>query len=271
MNRLLRYGAETYGNLLKKNSKHQLAMKHALRIYRSNAIYSFIPKNACSTMRLSLALENQCIKDKADFNWIHQNNDTFSADLASLITADYTFVILRCPYSRLASCYLDKIVDRSLDSWILQNLTNHSLDLSKVSFEVFIKLMKKAAIKKGNIHWQPQIDFLVYEEYDDYFCLEEFGKAVKTLQEKIELSVVDARDLTKHGSSQLKFVEDTLSEGKSYANLSPDNLFLLKRSGKCPAPKLLYNEELIEIVQDCYQQDIALYSDIFGSKNLMFS
>jgi|GEM_PF-4132651 hypothetical protein len=35
MNRLLRYGADTYRNLLKNNPKHQFAMKHALRIYRS--------------------------------------------------------------------------------------------------------------------------------------------------------------------------------------------------------------------------------------------
>ncbi len=267
MKRLLRYGADTYGNLLKKNPKHQLAMEHALRIYRSNSIYSFIPKNACSTMRLSLALENQCIQNKEDFNWIHHNNNTFSADLASLITADYTFVILRCPFARLASCYLDKIVDRHQDAWILYNLIDRTQELSDISFEVFVKLMQKAVIQEGNIHWQPQIDFLVYEEYDDYFCLEEFKTVVETLEEKIGLSIVDARDLTQHGLNHFEVV----SEAESYAKVSPVDIFSLKRLGKCPDPKLLYNDELIEIVKDCYQPDIKLYTEIFGSKNLMFS
>jgi hypothetical protein len=267
MNRLLRYGADTYRNLLKNNPKHQFAMRHALRIYRSNSIYSFIPKNACSTMRLSLALENQCIKSKDDFNWIHQNNNTFSADLASLITADYTFVILRCPYARLASCYLDKIVDRTQDAWILYNLIDRTQELSDFTFEAFVKFMQKAPLKKGNIHWQPQIDFLVYEEYDDYFCVEELSQAIPTLKEKIGLSVIDARDLTQHGLNHLELVR----EAESYSKMSPDEIFSLKRSGQCPDPQLLYNDELIEIVRKCYQPDITLYSEIFGSKNLMFS
>ena len=61
-------------------------------------------------MRLSLAFYNGCVDDTADFGWIHSNNATFRADLASLAGASYTFVILRCPYARLASGYLDKIV-----------------------------------------------------------------------------------------------------------------------------------------------------------------
>ena len=267
MNRQLRYSADTYHNLLKNNPKHQLAMKHALRIYRSNSIYSFIPKNACSTMRLSLALENQCIKNKEDFNWIHQNNNTFSADLASLVTADYTFVILRCPYARLASCYLDKIVDRNQDAWTLHNLIDRAQDLSDISFEVFVNLMNKPAIRKGNIHWQPQIDFLVYEQYDDYFCMEEFDIAIETLNEKIGLSVVDARNLTQHGMDQLEQINDD----QFYGQISPDEIFYLKRSGQYPNPKLLYNDELIEIVKDCYQEDILLYTEMFGLENLMFS
>ena len=39
---------------LKNNIKHQFAMSHALAIFESNAVYSFIPKVACSTMRYSI-------------------------------------------------------------------------------------------------------------------------------------------------------------------------------------------------------------------------
>ena len=107
--RQLNYTANSYVKL-NKNMQHKLAQNHALRIYKSNSIYSFIPKNGCSTMRLSLALANGCISDPKDFEWIHNNSLTFSADLPSLLLADYTFVILRCPFARLASVYLDKIV-----------------------------------------------------------------------------------------------------------------------------------------------------------------
>ena len=81
--RLFRFARTSHAGL-HANARHQLAAGHALRIYHSNAIYSFIPKNACSTMRLSLAIANCCIRDAADFNWIHQNNATFSANLEAL-------------------------------------------------------------------------------------------------------------------------------------------------------------------------------------------
>ena len=78
--RVLKYASSNY-EPLGKNKKHQFAAAHALNIYSSNTIYSFIPKNACTTMRLSLALENGCIQSIKDFNWIHRNNATFSASL----------------------------------------------------------------------------------------------------------------------------------------------------------------------------------------------
>ena len=55
--RLFRY---TRGNLqaLVQNAAHQFAAQHALSIYAADAIYSFIPKNACSTMRYTLAIAN---------------------------------------------------------------------------------------------------------------------------------------------------------------------------------------------------------------------
>ena len=92
------------------NTKHRFAQQHALNLYRKDALYSFIPKNACSTMRLSVAMANGFIKHKRDYNWIHQNNGTFSAELRDLVRCQYAFVILRDPFSRLVSAYLDKIV-----------------------------------------------------------------------------------------------------------------------------------------------------------------
>ena len=108
--RLLRY---TQGNLqaLVQNAAHQFASQHALSFYAADAVYSFIPKNACSTMRYTVGMANGAIAGPEQFNWIHANNLTFRASLAELAKAKYTFVILRDPYLRVASCFLDKMVD----------------------------------------------------------------------------------------------------------------------------------------------------------------
>src|SRR5689334_7241658 len=98
--RLLRY---TRDNLqtLDANAAHQFAARYALSLHNCDPVYSFIPKNACSTMRYTIALANGAIVGPADFNWIHANNPTFRASLRELATAKYTFAILRDPYLRL--------------------------------------------------------------------------------------------------------------------------------------------------------------------------
>ena len=68
-------------------------------------------------MRISLAKENGCSTEDCDFYWIHHNNQVFKADSRDLVTASYTFTIVRCPYVRLVSVYLDKFVERDVVAW----------------------------------------------------------------------------------------------------------------------------------------------------------
>jgi len=265
--RFLRHSASSYASLKRHNSQFDFARRRALRVFKSNAIYSFIPKNACSTLRLSIAIDNGAIKTPDDFGWIHQNNATFSAELADLITADYTFVVLRCPYRRLASVYLDKIVGRTGTAWQLHATLNYTIDLDEFTFTDFVKVLQNKKIRTSDIHWQEQVDFLIYEEYDDYFCLEEFEQVASQLKQKINLNVVDARGLTKHGSDRYMI----LDENEDFSTTNPlDILFLLKKEGKYPHPKSLFTEELRAIVEDCYKDDIKLYCSLFDPANLLF-
>ncbi|MDP2902090.1 MAG: sulfotransferase family 2 domain-containing protein [Methylovulum sp.] len=264
--RQLKYSSATTINL-SKNQQHQFAKRHALRIYNSNSIYSFIPKNACSTLRVSLAIANGCIgnADKA-FNWIHDNNGTFKADLASLALADYTFVILRCPYARLASAYLDKIAELTTEAWALHDAMQRKLMPDAVTFRLFIKAMTQSELLRANIHWQPQVDFLVYKEYDDYFSLENFSAAKEVIEKKAQIKIVDARPLTKHGIDRFVHLTD-----RHYADALPAEIRALKATGKVPDPASLYDDELIAIVKKLFKKDIDLYKNLFGTKPLMFS
>jgi len=263
--RQLNYTANSYVKL-NKNMQHKLAQNHALRIYNSNSIYSFIPKNGCSTMRLSLALANGCISDPKDFEWIHNNSLTFSADLPSLLLADYTFVILRCPFARLASVYLDKIVSTTWIRRSLQNMLKGKLESDEMTFRVFVKSLIHNETLRHNIHWRPQTDFLVYKEYDDYFNLENFSFAKDTIESKTHINIVDARNLTRHGIDSF-----ILNSDSSYADYLVEDLQKLKRNGQAPQPSALYDDELITLVQNIYKEDISLYKCFFGNENLMFS
>ncbi len=264
--RTFKYSTASYNNL-KHNPQYQFSASHALCIYKSNSIYSFIPKNACSTMRLSLAMANGFIKDTADINWIHQNNDAFRASLDKLVTADYTFVILRCPYSRLLSAYLDKIVGMTMVAWNLNTITNRKVDPQQVTFRFFVKQMLKPQFKNTNNHWKPQTSFLVYDKYDDYFSFEDISGMSASLKEQINFTIVDARPLTKHGSYELN---ETITKKKSW-QLTALELLNLRQKGQRPPLSSFYNEELIQDVSKAYRQDLELYIEHFGKNNLMFS
>jgi hypothetical protein len=241
------------------------AQRHALNIYPSESIYSFIPKNACSTMRTSLAIANGCIRDSSDFNWIHQNNDTFAANLSELSRAKYTFTILRCPFSRVLSVYLDKFLNRDRVAWKYIDLHNRTIDMEDVTFEFFVKSMSKNHIRNSDIHWMPQTSFLVYENYDDYFAFEDFPRLTEELKSRIGLELVDARPLTKHGSEGFRRLNK-----RSPFRKPPFELLGYKREGFLPTIKSMYTDELIQCVKRVYKADIALYKKRCGADGLSF-
>lgn len=264
MPRIFRYSSKSYQKL-DANEQHRFAQRHALNIYPADAIYSMIPKNGCSTLRTSIAIANGCITDVADFNWIHQNNETFAASLSELAKARYTFTILRCPYARLVSVYLDKIVNRNPVAWRYVDLHARKIDITDVSFEFFVRSLGRERIRNGDIHWRPQTHFLVYAEYDDYFAFEDFPRITEVLGRAIDLELVDARPLTRHGTAGYKALT-----AKDPFRLKPLELLHHRSKGRLPAPGDMYNDELVACVKRAYRSDLALYKRLFGSNALLF-
>ena len=241
---------------LSGNARHQTAAKHALKIYRANAIYTFIPKNACSTMRLSLAVENGCIDGPSGIDWIHENNWTFRASLEDLILACYTFVILRDPFARLASCFLDKIVGRHGPARGIRDLVGPDLDLDAITFADFVRFMEDPVIRAGNMHWRPQTDFLVYENYDDYFALENFATAGATITARTGMEILDARSLTLHGLDRYRL----LPREEDHAHTPARVIAELRSRGLCPDPKSLFTPSIARAAASCFSADIEVYA-----------
>ena len=261
---MFNFSANSLTNL-NQNGQHQFCMNYAMQVFSSNAIYSFIPKNGCSTLRLSVGIANGCITGIEQGNWIHQNNQTFKPTLKDAATAKYKFVILRCPFRRLASVFLDKFVAKELDAWQYRDLLKREVNLDDLTFEQFVKSLAVPPMKGANIHWKPQSLFLLYKEYDNYFALEHFEKAITTLKDKIDLDVVDARSLTGHGTDKFEMLNNS-----DYSKTSAFDIAVLKRAGKCPSHKALYNDELIQLVKKLYAEDISLYTKRCNQSDLLF-
>ena len=238
--------------------KHDFAVRFALELYRKKAIYSFIPKNACSTLRYSLGIENGFITGPKHFRWIHDNLHTFSADLRGLVTAEYSFTILRCPFDRLASCYLHKVVGSIWDVWSLVPPYATEEKPETITFRRFVEILDNSGILRSNMHWQPQIEFLVYKNYSDYFAVEQFDKAKKTLKEKIDFEIHETRHIYKHGRDDFEKLDGNYTDTPAYEIAS------MKREGKIPSTNSLYDPDIYDQVSEIFKADLKLYKNKIG-------
>lgn len=250
---------------LKSNPEFCFSLDHSLALFKKNAVYTFIPKNACSTIRYSLAIANGCLGVGEDVNWIHKNNKTFVVDLRDAVVAEYSFVFLRCPFRRLASVFLDKIVNKEgPTAWMFYDLIGREIALDDLTFNDFVHLLLDRGLIRREIHWRPQIDFLLYKEYSDVFAIEEFAKAANVLKEKIGFKIYDARPLTKHGSDQFELIEDGL-----WHNVPVKEIGALRNIGKLPSTDSMYSKSLYSLVSRGYASDIDLYKRELGFENIL--
>ena len=240
-----------------QNKLYTFSLTHALSIYPLDAVYTFIPKNACSTLRYSIAIANGFLGDISDINWIHQNNPTFVSTQREVALASYTFVVLRCPYTRIASCFLNKIVDEEF------KFNDEMGNKVSLSFHDFLSVIKSQQRSERDEHWTNQSDFLHYERYDEYFSLEKFSEAIKSLGSR-GFKVHDTREILNHDLSKMKRVDGDYSKMKSL------ELKKMREEGCAPSFKSMYSSVEIELVNDIYNDDINLYKSHFGDNELLF-
>ena len=242
---------------ISQNDSYNFSSRYSLSIYSLDAICTFIPKNACSALRYSIAIVNGFVKDLDDIKWIHSNNQTFIASQRECALAKYTFVVLRCPFTRVASCFIDKFVGRKL------KFSDNEGKKISINFHDFLSIIKSQAKVDRDEHWRNQSDFLHFEKYDEYFSLESFSAAIKILNDK-GLRVHDVREVVKHDSSGFERVEGDFSKTKDV------DLKIMKDQGVIPSYKSLFGPEEISLVNEIYADDLKLYKSHFGDDDLLF-
>ena len=249
INKRLLKNARLKHSQVDENTLHNWSSNYALSVYPINSVYTFIPKNACSTLRFSIAIANGFIRDIADIQWIHNNNETFRSTQREDSLASFTFVVLRCPFTRIASCFLDKIVDEVIS---FNDEIGNKVSLNFYEFLLHINSQQPSEREQ---HWRNKSDFLHYEKYDEYFSLELFSKAIASLATH-GLKVYDTRESIKHGISNLKAVDGDFSK--------------MKEEGSAPNYKSMFSKVEIDLVNEIYKDDLNLYKSHFGENELLF-
>jgi hypothetical protein len=250
---------------LANNGAHNFALRQTMMIFGENACCTWIPKNACSTLRFSVARANGCVADLSDINWIHNNNLTFSASTETAFRASYTFTILRCPYARLYSVFMDKLVNFNLPAWQFYTSGQRKVHPHDLTFKRFLKALAHRPPASFDIHWKPQTDFLLFTEYDDVFSLGDFSGLVRVVKQKIGLEITDTRSVIGHDVTR----RTVQSELQDPFNIPALDLLNRGKAGFRPDPKAMFDPEMVSIFKEIYSNDLAYYRDRFGNSALM--
>ena len=257
--RLLRNARLEYSTV-SQNELYNFSLEHTLSVYPLDAVCTFIPKNACSTLRYSIAVANGFLRDINDIEWIHKNNPTFISTQREVSRASYTFVVLRCPYTRVASCYLNKVVNEGDEEITFYDEMKNKLSLDFHDFLLFIKSQHRSEMDE---HWRNQSDFLHYEKYDEYFSLESFSEAINSLGTR-GFTVHDTRAVLKHDLTNMKRVDG------DFAKMKREEFLKMKEEGYTPNYKSMFGDAEIKLANDIYIDDINLYKSHFGDNCLLF-
>jgi hypothetical protein len=245
---------------LADTSTMRFAVSHALHIFDSNSIYAFIPKNGCSALRYSIARSNGFVQRPDDFHWLRENNSKLVVkDIATLSKPSYSFVTLRSPYIRLVSVFFDKFLDRERVAIKFASKHLRHVKFDDITFQDFVYRIGELNRGKLNHHWKPQVDFLLYREYDRYFSLERFDEMKSTLHRDIGFQVYDTGHLTQHHTSQHRRVANHIKPW----TLSIRELRELRPFG-LPTSGSMFNRDLADKVRQIYRDDMEIYSAKFG-------
>ena len=165
------------------------------------------------------------------------------ADLESALYGDeFTrFTMVRNPYSRLLSCFLDRVQDEKSASYKVLS-KGLGLDPKKITFSDFIEVVGNQDYKDMDCHWRPQV-------HEIYFDLLSFTKILKF------------EDLP-NNLSELKFLTGTAVDGifESNQNKSPSVTAAADKFNE------YYDQKSIARVQQIYANDFEKlgYSFTFG-------
>ena len=134
-----------------------------------------------------------------------------------------------------------------------------------MTFEMFINMIwENPKIIYRDIHTTPQIDFLLFNEYDKYIPLENLSENIKDLELQSKIKFFDTRKYALNTTFDFKLISD-----KYYGDQKVRNLRELKSENILPNHAMMYNAETAYKCLSIYLSDVFLYINKTDSyKNL---
>lgn len=226
--------------------------------------YAPIPKNACTSLKYwILSLEN---RPPADVRAVHKSDVvphiTFEQFLASDRYEGFTtFVVLRDPYQRLVSAYLNKFVKQQwerTDEWLAGHWGQVARDIENrgvFSFADFVRYVDPGSghALRDDRHWTSQDSLLGQFGFDFYIDFDALQSQMTPIFETCEVP---------HTLRSIPLLNESIGPTPR-ANGNERGLWNVSNLALSTLKDSVYgdfdNSELLEIVKSKYKQDYRLY------------
>jgi hypothetical protein len=171
---------------------------------------------------------------------------------------NYKFIMVRNPYNRLVSFYINKVVYQGNPPWNLKDTYVDEVTIphlgkgnTGISFEEFIKLLSGVNVYSAERHLKPQSNGVLNMKFNKIVKMESFIEDIKEVCEKLDFNydkiIQKKSNHFERDSSITKKVFD-----------KPSNWF---RENSIPKNyELFYTQELKDIVFNLYEKDFSLFN-----------
>jgi len=239
-------------------------MQNALAFAPGNTVFTIIPKVACTSLQLSFLAALGEAGYASDLESAYKRAKHFRATRAQIAEAGFTFTFHRDPFGRLASCFLDKIVNKP-QKFLVRIAGMPPLAADTMTFRRWVGWLVAKDNLMANLHWRPQSTLLLYREYDRYVQFERLSEAAGPLSELCGFAFSGiAMDL------QLTTRRYALVRGAGFADMPISEIRAMQAAGACPAHDQLYDPDLVRLVAALYAGDAARHAGLFGRSEMMF-
>ena len=248
--------------------ENQFLINHKYKV-----IYSPIAKNGATLLKNMMVDIAGLRKDRQNtglhmHDYIIEHKETFQLkDFSYLKNPEYfKFIVLRNPFKRIVSAYLDKFVKRykPIDSNalpVIKNVYEHysiKEDYSKsITFSQFVEYLHRIEDHEINAHWRPQ--YINYAhglvKFDFVGQFENLNSVLNLLEEKLDINI-KTDDAPEHKTKYSDYDVD-----RRFNDYYPEDLRQLE---SLPSDKNLYTPKLISMVRERYANDIAIYEQEFN-------
>lgn len=172
-----------------------------------------VPKNANTTIQTMVLKKFGLPFDARDYDTVHVASMKFSVSKEKLFNKRKDIFILgitRNPYSRLVSCYNNKIVDEEHGMTILYSPVLYR----NMSFDTFARRICKMPDWLSDNHFKSQTHFLFYKDKQLYTYIgkiEKFDELVQILRDKFDLPAPVTLNVSKNKTNWRDFYTPDLA------------------------------------------------------------